>query len=132
MTALVEQLTQLRRNFPQLRPRHWVEGRRPDGSFGVIWLTPRGTEMTQSDWNFPDGHFLSYVLASNDPGHPYLYILLNAAPEPIEHLFPTLPRGKHWKPELDTTRDISGSETFAAGAKRKVPARSVLVFSSTA
>src|SRR6188768_575709 len=42
MADLVAQLTALRRRFPQLRPRHWVEGRREDGSFGVIWLTPQG------------------------------------------------------------------------------------------
>ena len=28
MTELVAQLTELRRRFPQLRPRHWVDGRR--------------------------------------------------------------------------------------------------------
>jgi glycogen operon protein len=132
MIALVAQLTELRRKFPQLRPRHWVEGRRPDGSFGVIWLTPHDTEMTPNDWNFPDGHFHSYVLAPLEAGQPYLYILLNAAPEPIEHLFPALPDGKHWKAELDTTRDINDSETFAPGVKREAPARSVLAFSSTA
>ena len=26
--------------FRSCGPRHWVEGRRPDGSFGVLWLTP--------------------------------------------------------------------------------------------
>ena len=31
----------LRRRFPQLRRRRWVEGRRADGSFGVLWLTPQ-------------------------------------------------------------------------------------------
>ena len=64
MTALVAQLA-LRRRFPQLRPRRWVEGRRPDGSFGVLWLTPQATEMTEQDWNFPEGRFLSYVLGSD-------------------------------------------------------------------
>ena len=43
-------------------PRRWVEGRRADGSFGVLWLTPQATEMTEQDWNFPEGRFLSYVL----------------------------------------------------------------------
>ena len=50
------------RRFPQLRPRHWLEGRRADGTFGVSWLTPQATEMSEQDWNFPDGRFLSYVL----------------------------------------------------------------------
>src|SRR5262249_35950255 len=36
MTALVSELGELRRRFPQLRARRWVEGRRADGSFGVL------------------------------------------------------------------------------------------------
>ena len=48
--------------FPSCAPRRWVEGRRADGSFGVLWLTPHATEMTEQDWNFPEGRFLSYVL----------------------------------------------------------------------
>src|SRR5205807_1470748 len=51
LTGLVAQLTDLRRRFPQLRARHWVEGRRTDGSFGVVWLTPQAVEMTEQDWN---------------------------------------------------------------------------------
>jgi isoamylase len=30
----------LRRRFPQLRSRRWLDGRRADGSYGVLWLTP--------------------------------------------------------------------------------------------
>ncbi len=43
------------------------QGRRPDGSFGVLWLTPHATEMTEQDWNFPEGRFLSYVLGPVEP-----------------------------------------------------------------
>ena len=91
MTALVGQLTELRQQFPQLRPRHWVEGRRADGSYGVLWLTPKATEMTPEDWNFPEGRFLSYVLGPMEKGQPPLYIVLNAAPEEIEFVLPTVP-----------------------------------------
>src|SRR6185295_11417229 len=48
MSGLVSRLAELRRRFSQLRPRHWVEGHRPDGSFDVLWLTPQATEMTES------------------------------------------------------------------------------------
>src|SRR4029077_5289854 len=57
MGALGSQLTELRQQFPQLRPRHWVDGRRADGSYGVLWFTPKATEMTPEDWNFPEGRF---------------------------------------------------------------------------
>ena len=44
------------------------------------WLTPGGAEMSEQDWNFPDGRFLSYVLAPAKAisGAP-LYIVLNGA-----------------------------------------------------
>src|SRR5262249_4182756 len=41
MCGLIARLTTIRSRFPQLRARRWVEGRRPDGSFGVLWLTPQ-------------------------------------------------------------------------------------------
>ena len=34
LSDLIAQLAVLRRHFPQLRPRRWVEGRRADDSFG--------------------------------------------------------------------------------------------------
>ena len=55
--------------FRSFAPRHWVEGRRADGIFGVLWLTPAtATEMTEQDWNFPEGRFLSYVLGRCEAG----------------------------------------------------------------
>ena len=90
MTGLVAQLTDIRRRYPQLRPRHWVDGRRPDGSFGVLWLTPQAHEMTEQDWKFPEGRFLAYVLGPVDE-YPPLFIVLNSAPEAIEFTLPTIP-----------------------------------------
>ena len=40
-------------DFPNCAPRRWVEGRRADGSFGVLWLTPHATEMTGAGLEFP-------------------------------------------------------------------------------
>ena len=50
--------------------------------------------MTEQDWNFPEGRFLSYVLGPIEPGAPSLYIVLNAAPEAIEFTFPALQPGR--------------------------------------
>ena len=68
ITALIAQLTALRRRFPQLRTRRWVEDWTPDGGYGVKWLTPHATEMTESDWNFPDARFLAYVMGPAEDG----------------------------------------------------------------
>jgi glycogen operon protein len=128
MGELIGQLTALRRRFPQLRLNRFVGGRESDGSYGVLWLTPRATEMTEQDWNFPEGRFLSYALGPLEPGKPPLYIVLNAAPEPIDIQFPTLPECRRWSLQLDTAAASQSEQTFDCGAKSRAPPRSVLVF----
>ena len=129
MTELVAQLTSLRRAYPQLRRRRFVEGRRPDGSFDVLWLTPQATEMTEADWNFPEGRFLSYVLGPVQAGQSPLFVVLNAAAQEIEFTFPTLPEYSRWLPVLDTVNKIEAGKEHAAGSKALAPSRAVLVFS---
>jgi len=50
MTDFIGHLTGLRRRFAQLRSRRWLDGRKPDGSFSVLWLTPAADEMTVGRW----------------------------------------------------------------------------------
>jgi isoamylase len=128
LTTLIAELTQLRQRFPQLRTRRWVDGRRADGSFGVLWLTPRATEMTEQDWNFPDGRFLAYALGPLQPGQSPLYVVLNAAPDPIDFNLPTLPECSRWISVLSTASGAQTQREFASGAKLPAPARSVLAF----
>ena len=68
MTDFIGHLTGLRRRFPQIRSHHWLDGRRADGSYGVLWLTPAADEMTEQDWKFPDRPVSAYVLAPIEPG----------------------------------------------------------------
>jgi isoamylase len=132
MTLLIAQLTRLRLRFPQLRSRRFVDGRRADGSFGVLWLTPRATEMTEQDWNFPDGRFLSYVLGPLTRTQSPLYVVLNAAPDAIDLNLPTLPEYSHWTVVLNTADASQTTQEFASGAKSHAPARSVLAFAGAA
>ena len=132
MTAFIGQLTQLRKRFPQLQGRRWLDGRRPDGSYDVLWLTPDATEMTDRDWNFPNGRFLSYVLGPDARGLPPLFLVLNAAPEAIAFTLPAVPECFHWTSVLDTAGAAKVSGTHLAGARLTVPGRSVLVFSGAA
>jgi isoamylase len=131
MTALLALLNDLRRQFPQLRARRWVEGKRPDGSYGVLWLTPKAAEMTQADWNFPEGRFLSYVLGPAERGQSPLYIVLNAAPQAIDFTLPSVPEARRWNALLNTAATPDKRE-LASGTKLQAPARSVLVFSGAA
>jgi glycogen operon protein len=131
MTALLALLNGLRRQFPQLRARRWVEGKRPDGSYGVLWLTPKAAEMTQADWNFPEGRFLSYVLGPAERGQSPLYIVLNAAPQAIEFTLPSVSEARQWNALLNTAASLDKRE-LASGTKLQAHARSVLVFSGAA
>jgi glycogen operon protein len=130
--ALIGRLTELRRRFSQLRPRRWVEGRRPDGSFGVLWLTPHATEMTEQDWKFPEGRFLSYLLAPLEHGQPALYIVLNAAPESIEFILPDSGGYRRWTVVLNTGSAPRTGAEFTSGSRMAAMPRSVLTFSGAA
>ena len=132
MTALIARLADLRRRFPQLRAQRWLEGRRVDGPYDVLWLTPQATEMTQQDWNFPDARFLSYLLAPMEQGQPSLYIVLNAARESIAVTLPTLPECQNWTAIINTASQAQTRRTFAAGSTFQAPAYCVCVFSGAA
>src|SRR5271166_1434265 len=130
-TALVARLTALRRRFPQLRPKRWLEGRRSDGSFGVLWLTPHATEMTEQDWHFPEGRFLAYLLSPAKRESESLYIVLNGASEMIEFTLPDFGY-RWWTALLDTARSERTGEEFASGARLRASPQSVLAFSGMA
>jgi isoamylase len=98
----------------------------------VLWLTPRATEMTEQDWNFPEGRFLAYALGPSEQGKPPLYVVLNAAPEAIEFLLPSFPECSRWAIQLNTAALGQKDQTFDRGSKWQAPARSVLVFSGIA
>ena len=132
LTDLIARLTEIRRRFPQLRARKWVDGRRDDGSFGVLWFTPQATEMSEQDWNFPDGRFLSYVLGPARADGAPIYIVLNSGTEPIDFKIPALSEYARWTMLLNTAELDAGPQDFLAGGSAKSPARSVLVFAGTA
>ncbi|HKU06253.1 MAG TPA: glycogen debranching protein GlgX [Bradyrhizobium sp.] len=127
-TGFIGYLTALRRRFPQVTSRRWLDGRRPDGSFGVLWLTPAAEEMKEQDWNFPEGRFLSYVLAPVEPGGAPIFIVLNGAPEEIAFHMPRLPEYRRWQQVLNTIALKQSPAEFAAGAETKAPPRAVLAF----
>jgi glycogen operon protein len=128
----VAQLMELRRRFPQLRPRRWVEGRRRDGSFGMLWLTPQATEMTEQDWNFPEGRFLSYVLAPPQEKAEALFVVLNGALQPIPFFLPDVGGYGRWTTLLDTASKHHPGKQSPAGLQLQAWPRSVLAFSGAA
>jgi glycogen operon protein len=132
LTEFVGTMTLLRETFPQTRGHRWLDGRRADGSYGVLWLTPAAEEMTDADWKFPDGRFLAYVLGPVEQGQAPIFIVLNAAPQEIAFKLPKMPEYRSWRQVLNTSEIKQDKADFASGADTMAPPRSVLAFAGAA
>jgi isoamylase len=128
LSELIGELTRLRRDFPQLRPRRWMEGQKADGSYDVKWLTPHAKEMAEADWNLPHARFLSYVLAAPREGGKPLFIVINGADTPVEITFPEWPGVGNWHCILDTSDGHAYTIKLPPGANWGAHVRCVLVF----
>ena len=98
----------------------------------MLWLTPSADEMTEQDWNFPEGRFLAYVLGPAEQGQPPIFIVLNAAPEAIAFKLPKMPEYKNWEQVLNTADSEQTAASFASAADAEAPPRSVLAFAGSA
>jgi glycogen operon protein len=128
LTDFVHQLSELRRRFPQLKPHAWLKGKREDGNYDIKWLTPAGAEMAEADWNFAEGRFLSYVLAAPDEHGQPLFIVLNAAQQPVDFTLPEWPNVRHWAVAVDTGEDGDHVGSGAPGTGLSARRLTVLVF----
>jgi glycogen operon protein len=132
MVDFIGLMTDLRRRFPQIRSRRWLDGRRADGSYGVLWLTPAANEMTEQDWAFPDGRFLAYVLSASEPNAAAIFIVLNSAVDAIKFHMPKIAEYQAWHQLFDTTSDSVQAKSLSSGSETVAPPRSVLAFSGQA
>ena len=128
LTDFVGTLAQIRQKHPQVRQNKWLGGKRADGSHDVLWLTPGGTEMTDEDWNFPDGKFVSYILAAPSEGGAPLYIILNGADHDVEVIFPAWDGSPKWKNLLDTGNGEPQTILGDTGSPWTIRPRSIVVF----
>ena len=131
LTGFIGHLVALRRRFPQLKPYRWLEGKKPDGTYDVKWLTSEGLEMGESDWNFPEGRFVSYVLAPLAQGGTPLFIVLNGSDTEVEAVAPDWPGVVLWQPVLDTS-GRENADDLRVGEPWTLPARCVLAFAGAA
>ena len=92
------------------------------------WLTPAGDEMDEQDWNFPDGRFLSYVLAPRRDGGEPLFIVLNGADRESNSRCPNGRTSRRWQPfstprtastrrQLAGRRDLDSAGPLGAGLR---------------
>jgi glycogen operon protein len=128
LSQLVGELSRLRQQFSQLRPRRWLEGQKADGSYDIKWLTPHATEMTEDDWNLPHARFLSYLLAPPLKGGKPMLVILNGADTPVEITFPEWPGVASWRCVLDTSDGHEQTVALPPGANWGAHVRCVLAF----
>ncbi len=128
MSELVGRLAAMRRQFPQLTIRRWIDDWDHEGRYGVMWLTQQATEMKEADWHNVEGRFLAYVLGPVEADGVPLCIALNAAAEPIEFVLPTWPTNRGWRHLLDTTSSATHPGSLPPGTACRASAHSVQVF----
>ena len=57
LTDFIGHSTDLRRSFRSFARSAGSMAAARTARYGVLWLTPAGDEMTEKDWNFPEGGF---------------------------------------------------------------------------
>ena len=113
LLQFTKELIQLRKAHPNFRRHKFVRWRRlhPESAKDAVWISPKGTEMTQEDWHtgfaktfglLLDGSKLEWIseegeLVTDDN----FFLLFNAHHEPLEFTLP----GEGWQFVLCTACD---------------------------
>ncbi|MEU0092610.1 glycogen debranching protein GlgX [Kribbella sp. NPDC006257] len=133
-------LVKLRNNHPVLRRRRFFHGDQGvDGLGDLVWFTPAGQEMQDSDWSRDDARSIAVFLNGDaisepDPrGEPVVddsfLILLNSNYEAQDFLLPPKEFGENWTVVVDTIRPTgrANEEEHAAGSTVRIEAHGTLV-----
>jgi glycogen operon protein len=120
LTGFVRRVSELRGDHPVFRRRRFFEGRTHggalDGERDIVWLTPSGTEMTESDWHTGYAKAVAVYLNGDAITEPdtrgqrvrddSFLLLLNAHSESITFRLPDGTFGEHWEVVLDTAAEV--------------------------
>jgi len=121
LLAFVQQVMTLRRTHPVFRRRLFFQGRSLRGNDvkDIVWLTPDGREMSETEWQQSFARCLGMLLSGSaiqetDPfGQPIVdedfLLLINAHHEDIDFQLPPPGAGRVWRLRLDT-RDEAASQ----------------------
>jgi isoamylase len=142
-------LSALRRDHPVFRRRRFFSGQvaEPDGTAvrDIIWLTPAGSEMTDSDWRPGYARSLGVFLngsAITEPGPRgeaitdcHFLLLFNAHSDSVAFTLPPADLAASWQVVVDTAQpaapDPASGPTWAAGTSLKVADRALVVLQAT-
>jgi isoamylase len=140
-------LSELRRAHPVFRRRRFFSGQAPaarNGTGGglqdLVWLTPAGRQMTDSDWHTGYARSLAVFLngdAITEPG-PHgetvrddnFLLLFNAHREPVRFTLPGRRFGPGWDVLVDTAAAGRADGSVPAEGSAELAGRSIMVLRS--
>ncbi len=142
LAAFVRQVSELRGDHPVFRRRRFFEGRTHggalDGERDIVWLTPSGDEMTESDWHTGYARAVGVYLNGDAITEPdtrgqrvrddSFLLLLNAHSESITFRLPGEAFGERWEVALDTAAEpVAGREPVKARDEVELVDRGLLL-----
>ncbi|HEY3784269.1 MAG TPA: glycogen debranching protein GlgX [Steroidobacteraceae bacterium] len=142
----VARMIELRRRHPVFSRRRFLQAKaiNPQGLKEIVWLTPEGNEMTETQWNQHFSRCLGIYLAGaaiercDRRGKPVtdnnFLLLFNAHHEEIPFVLPQFLSDKAWWTVLDTSTDGSPFEQRRneAGTQFPLQGRSLALLRETA
>ncbi len=106
LVRFVRRLSQLRRQYPELRRETFLKGTASrTGVKDVSWLHIRGGEMTQNDWQNLEVRTMGVLFGNRNNASGRLLLLLNASDDTHEFSVPAAPPGAPWECQFDTARE---------------------------
>ena len=123
LIRFVSRVSELRGAHPVFRRRRFFEGRTHggalDGERDIVWLTPSGQEMAESDWHTGYARAVAVYLNGDAITEPdtrgqrvrddSFLLLFNAHSETITFRLPDEGFGVHWEVALDTATDLEAA-----------------------
>jgi glycogen operon protein len=142
----VSNMIEFRRRHPVFSRRRFLQANaiNAEGLKEIVWLTPEGTEMTETEWNQHFARCLGVYLAgaaierSDKRGRPVtdnnFMLLFNAHHEEIPFVLPQFLTDKAWWTVLDTSAEGNPFEQrrHEAGALYPLQGRSLALLRETA
>jgi isoamylase len=141
LLAFVQRMINLRKRHPVFRRRRFFQGRPIKGANvkDVLWLNPKGSEMSEDEWRDASVRCLGMFLAGQGleetdergrkVGDENFLVLLNAHHEDVAFTLPAFHPGFRWGAWMDTSRDdgLHPVGAYDSGAIYALQARSLAV-----
>jgi isoamylase len=142
LLAFVQRMISLRKRHPVFRRRRFFQGRPIKGANvkDVLWVNPKGNEMSDDEWRDLSVHCLGMLLAGQvldetdergrKLGDENFLVLLNAHHEDVAFTLPALHPGARWSAWMDTSQEdgLRPAGTHDSGSSYPLRARSLVVF----